>query len=125
MGNIRYPIRWDILCCTKNILSIIHFLSHNFPTTRHSNPIIHCLMTHKDEELYTTVVLKIQELLSQLQPTNIMSDWERASRKAFKHAYSKREYMDAGSITHKQFGNVSKKLDWPNSNFLYIGIHQN
>ena len=44
-------------------------------------------MTHKDEELYTAVVLKIQELLPQLQPTSMMSDWERASRNAFKHIY--------------------------------------
>ena len=46
---------------------------------------IHCLMTHKDEVLYTAVVLKIQELLPQLQPTSMISDWERSSRNAFKH----------------------------------------
>ena len=56
-------------------------------TERHSIPVIHCLMTHKDEELYTALVLKIKELLPQLQPNNTMSDWERASRKAFKHVY--------------------------------------
>ena len=41
---------------------------------RHTLPAIHCLMTHKDEQLYTAVILKIQSLLPQLQPTNIMSD---------------------------------------------------
>ena len=56
-------------------------------TGRHNIPVIHCLMTHKDEELYTARVLKIKELLPQLQPNNNMSDWERASRKAFKHVY--------------------------------------
>ena len=54
---------------------------------RHSIPGIHCLMTHKDEELYTALILKIKELLPQLQPTSMMSDWERGSRNAFKHVY--------------------------------------
>ena len=53
---------------------------------RHSIPGIHCLMTHKDEELYSAVVLKIKELL-QLQPTSMMSDWEKGSRNAFKYVY--------------------------------------
>ena len=43
-------------------------------TGRHSIPVIHCLMTHKDEELYTAVVLKIKEFLPQLQPKNTTSD---------------------------------------------------
>ena len=54
---------------------------------RHSIPAIHCLMTNKDEELYTAVILKIKELIPQLQPTSTMSDWERGSRNAFKHVY--------------------------------------
>ena len=54
---------------------------------RHSIPGIHCLMTHEDEELYTAVVLKVKELLPQLQSTSTMSDWERGSRNAFKHVY--------------------------------------
>ena len=44
-------------------------------------------MTNKDEELYTAVITKIKELIPQLQPTRTMSDWERGSRNAFKHAY--------------------------------------
>ena len=40
----------------------------------HSIPGIHYVMTHKDEELYTAVVVKIQELLPQLQTTSTMSD---------------------------------------------------
>ena len=53
----------------------------------HTLPAIHCLMTHKDEELYTEVILKIKDLFPQFQPTNIMSDWERGSRNSFKHVY--------------------------------------
>ena len=53
----------------------------------HTIPAIHCLMTHKDEELYTAVVLKIKDLIPQLQPAKIMSDWERGSRNAFKNVY--------------------------------------
>ena len=45
----------------------------------HALPAIHCLMTHKDEELYTEVVLKVKDLFPQFRPTNIMSDWERGS----------------------------------------------
>ena len=44
---------------------------------RHSLPAINCLITHKDEELYTAVILKIQSLIPQFQPTNIMSDCEK------------------------------------------------
>ena len=44
-------------------------------------------MTNKDEELYTAVIIKIKELIPQLQPTKAMSDWERGSRNAFKHVY--------------------------------------
>ena len=44
-------------------------------------------MIHKDEELYTAVILKIQSLIPQIQPTNIMSDWEKGSRNAFKQIY--------------------------------------
>ena len=33
-------------------------------TERHSIPVIHCLMTHKDEELYTALVLKIKRNFS-------------------------------------------------------------
>ena len=44
-------------------------------------------MTHKDEELYTAVVLKIKDLIPRLQLAKIMSDWERESRNAFKNVY--------------------------------------
>ena len=54
---------------------------------RNTIPAIHCLMTNKDEELYTAVIITIKELIPQLQPTKAMSDWERGSRNAFKHVY--------------------------------------
>ena len=53
----------------------------------HTLPAIHCLITHKDEDLYTAVILKIKDIIPQLQPTKIMSDWEKGSRNAFRHAY--------------------------------------
>ena len=53
----------------------------------HTLPAIYCLMSHKDEELYIAVILKLKDFIPQLLPTNIMSDWERGSRNAFRHAY--------------------------------------
>ena len=53
----------------------------------HSIPGIHCLLTNKDEELYLAVIHKIQELIPQLQPVSLMSDWEKAPRNAFMQVY--------------------------------------
>ena len=53
----------------------------------HTLPAIHCLMTHKDEDLYTAVILKILDIIPQLQPTKIMSVCEKGSQNAFRHAY--------------------------------------
>ena len=45
------------------------------------------MLTNKDEELYHAVVHKIQELIPQLQPVSLMSDWEKAPRNAFMQVY--------------------------------------
>ena len=54
---------------------------------RNTIPAIHCLKTNTDEKLYTAVIIKIKELIPQLQPTRTTSDWERGSRNAFKYVY--------------------------------------
>ena len=54
---------------------------------RHCLLAIHCLMTSKEEGLYTAVIRKIKSLLPQFQPTSTMSDWEQAAKNAFKHEY--------------------------------------
>ena len=47
-------------------------------TGHHVIPCIHCLLTSKEETLYS----KIHECLPQLSLTHGMSDWERAARSA-------------------------------------------
>ena len=44
-------------------------------------------MTGKNEELYKAVLIHINQLLPQLQPTTSMSDWEAAPRKALKEVF--------------------------------------
>ena len=59
---------------------------------RHALPVIHCLMTGKDEELYKAIMLNIRSLLPELNPTSSMSDWEPAPRNALKEV-SKYKYI--------------------------------
>ena len=54
---------------------------------RHTLPVIHCLMTGKDEELYEAIMINIRSLLPELNPTSSMSDWESAPRNALKIVY--------------------------------------
>ena len=49
---------------------------------RHVIPCIHCLLTSKQETLYTALLYKIHELLPQLSRSHGMSDRERAARNA-------------------------------------------
>ena len=57
-----------------------------FSVGRHTLPAIHCLLTNK-EGLYIAVLHKLKLMIPQLQQTNGMSDWEQASRNAFKLVY--------------------------------------
>ena len=50
----------------------------------HVIPCIHCLLTGKQETLYTEVLRKIRELVPKLQPIRGMSDWEKAPRNSVK-----------------------------------------
>ncbi|KAI6659858.1 hypothetical protein LOD99_14198 [Oopsacas minuta] len=43
-------------------------------------PVIHCLLTSKHEEIYTTVLARIHEHVPQLKPIHGMSDWEKGVR---------------------------------------------
>ena len=54
---------------------------------RHAIPAIHCLLTNKDEELYRAVLEKIREIIPQLEPGVVKSDWEQEARNAFKQVY--------------------------------------
>ena len=54
---------------------------------RHALPIIHFIMTGKDEELYKAIMINIRSLLPELNPTSSMSDWELAPRIALKEVY--------------------------------------
>ena len=54
---------------------------------RYTIPGIHCLMTSKDQGLYTAVLNRIVNLVPQFQPTISMSDWEAAPRNALKEVY--------------------------------------
>ena len=51
---------------------------------RHSLPAIHCLMTAKNQELYTAVLEKIQSKIPLFKAVASMSDWEPAPRNAIK-----------------------------------------
>ncbi|KAI6652997.1 hypothetical protein LOD99_4074 [Oopsacas minuta] len=52
-------------------------------------PVIHCLLTSKHEEIYTTVLARIHELVPQLKLIYGMSDWEKGARNAVKRESSK------------------------------------
>ena len=54
---------------------------------QNSISVIHCLLISKDEELYHAVLHKIQEVISQLQPVRLMSDWYKAAPNAFRQVY--------------------------------------
>ena len=53
----------------------------------HTLPAIHCLMTGKEEELYTAVLDKICNLIPQFHPKTCMSDWERAPRNSLEQIF--------------------------------------
>ena len=54
---------------------------------RHALPGIHCLMTSKDQELYTAILAKIHSLVPDFIPEISISDWEPAPRNALKEMY--------------------------------------
>ena len=54
---------------------------------RHALPGIHCLMTSKDQELYTAILAKIHSLVPEFIPEISISYWEPAPRNAFKEVY--------------------------------------
>ena len=51
-------------------------------------PAIHCLLTEKSQELYESLLLRIQNLLPQFHPDVSMSDWEIAARNAVKTIFN-------------------------------------
>ena len=53
----------------------------------HVFPAIHCLLTGKSQELYESLLVKIQSLISHFHPDVSMSDWEMAARNAFKSTF--------------------------------------
>ena len=54
----------------------------------HVFPAMHCLLTGKSQELYESILLKIQNLIPQFHPKVSMSDWELAARNAFKSIFN-------------------------------------
>ena len=54
---------------------------------RNTLPAIHCLLTAKNQELYQAVLESLKENIPQFTPIASMSDWEPASRNAFKEIY--------------------------------------
>ena len=54
---------------------------------QHVVPCIHCILTSKQEALYTALITRIRELLPQLLPTHGMSDWEIGPRNAVKEVF--------------------------------------
>ena len=54
---------------------------------RHTIPAIHCLMTAKTQCLYREVLESLITHISEFKPVASMSDWERASRNAFKDVF--------------------------------------
>ena len=70
----------------------------------HVIPCIHCLLTGKQETLYTEILRKIRELIPQLQPIRGMSDWEKAPRNSVNLYLREFIYRDAFFTTLKIFG---------------------
>ena len=81
--DIRYGTFYVVLRLFYQLFTI--FLTVGTWKTQHS--AIHCLMTNKDEQLYIVVILKIKELIPQLQPASTMSHLERGSRNAAKSMF--------------------------------------
>ena len=54
---------------------------------RHTLPAIHCLLTGKNQRLYQAILETISENIPHFRPLASMSDWEDASRNAFRETY--------------------------------------
>ena len=54
---------------------------------RNTLPAIHCLLTAKNQELYQAVLESLKEHIPLFTPIASMSDWEPASRNAFRQIY--------------------------------------
>ena len=46
---------------------------------RHVLPVMHCILTSENEELYTAILAKVHELIPQLIPIHGMSDCEKGA----------------------------------------------
>ena len=53
----------------------------------HCIPVVNILMQNKTENLYTSVVLKLRELILDFSPKIAVSDFEKAPRNAFTHFF--------------------------------------
>ena len=73
----------------------------------HVIPCIHCLLTGKQETIYTEVLRKIRELVPQLQPIRGMSDWEKAPRNSLKIVF---ERIDLQGCLFHYAQNIWRKL---------------
>ena len=54
---------------------------------RHTVPAIHCLMTAKSQELYSSLLEQLVTRLPEFKPVTSMSDWERAPRNAIAEVF--------------------------------------
>ena len=54
---------------------------------RHTLPAIHCLLTGKSQQLYQAILETISQNIPHFRPLASMSDWEAASRNAFRITY--------------------------------------
>ena len=71
---------------------------------RHALPGIHCLMTSKDQELYTAILAKIHSLVPEIRPEISIFDWEPAPRNALNTFISQFKIRDVGSTLHNVSG---------------------
>ena len=78
----------------------------------HTLPAIHCLMTDNYEDLYTAVILNIKDIIPQLQPTRVTSDWEKKDHEMLLGMLIQElESTYVGSIILKLFGERYKSVD--------------
>ena len=76
----------------------------------HTLPVIHCLMTGKEEQLYVAVLEKIRSLVPQFQPRVCMSDWEAAPRNALRQMYQNVKINDCWFHFTQRIWSKTQKL---------------
>lgn len=102
--------RFKIFC---NFTSTFILLKHKSSISFYVNqafPLFYILMTRKTEAAYTHVFQNIENTLFKLEPTSVMSDYERALRNALRTVYPNAQIIGCWFHFCQAVGKHCKKI---------------